>query len=97
MEEVSIARLPLSSHNPLITRQFFQPQRSAGVQFLGADADLRAQTELSAVSKSCGSVAIYRSGVNLNKKFFSNFFITGNNRFAVFGTMPIDKLYCLFG
>src|SRR5437868_4716713 len=50
------AHLPVAPNNVLIAAQFYQAARATGVDFIGADADLRAQAELVAIVKPCARV-----------------------------------------
>ena len=59
--------LPVTVDNVLVAAKLLQPHGSPGVQLLGRDAHLTAQTKLAAVGKAGGAVhihsgAVYRSG-----------------------------------
>ena len=61
------ANLPVTVDNVLVAAKFLQPHGTPGVQLLGRDAHLTAQTKLAAVGKAGGAVhihsgAVYRSG-----------------------------------
>ena len=61
------ANLPVTVDNVLVAAKLLQPHGSPGVQLLGRDAHLAAQTKLAAIRKAGGAVyihggAVYRSG-----------------------------------
>jgi hypothetical protein len=49
-------RLPLAADAVLVAGEFAQSHRAAGVEFVGGDADLRAEAELAAVGEAGGNV-----------------------------------------
>ena len=56
--------LPVAVDFILHAHKLRQPQRPAGVQFLGGNADFRAEAELAAVGKAGTRVVIYRRGID---------------------------------
>jgi hypothetical protein len=48
-----LSDLTLTQHHVLLRGQAFQADRTAGVNLIGADADLRAETVLKAVGEAC--------------------------------------------
>src|SRR5689334_20678153 len=52
----SASDLPRPAHEPLRARQLAEAHRTAGVELLGRDADLRAEAELAAVGEARGGV-----------------------------------------
>ena len=61
------ANLPVTVDNVLVAAKFLQPHGTPGVQLLGRDAHLAAQTKLAAIRKAGGAVyihggAVHRSG-----------------------------------
>src|SRR6185295_5922908 len=56
--------LPTSPHYVLVRRELFHPHRSARMNALGGDADLRAHAELSAVGELRGSVVQHDGAVH---------------------------------
>ena len=57
-------RLAGSPHPGLITGEFPQAHLAAGVEFVGRDADLGAEAELTAVSEAGGDVVEDACGVD---------------------------------
>ena len=62
---LSAAYLPVSVDLIFVACQFLQPHRSPRVKHLGADADLRSETEFKTVRKPCGSIHIDAGGIHL--------------------------------
>ena len=54
MTERFSPHLPISMDDVLIAAQLLQPHRAAGMELLGGDAHLTAQTELAAVGEAGG-------------------------------------------
>src|SRR6266581_780219 len=66
----SRSELPIANADPLVSGQFFQAHRTAGADFVRADADFRAHPEFGAVGETRRSVPIDGRGVHLGQELF---------------------------
>src|SRR5699024_8606045 len=58
----------LSDHDPFAGGHLHQPHRSAGVQLLGGDPDLRSKTELPAVGEAGGGIGHHHRRVHFREE-----------------------------
>ena len=79
--------MPISSHDPLVAREFAESHWATGMQFLGTDADFGPESKLIAVGKSRGGIGIDGSGVDFVEKALDGFWIFRKDGFRVLGRM----------
>src|SRR3954447_26618165 len=79
----SCADLAVALDDVLHGRQLAQPHRAAGVQLLGADADLGPEAELLAVHEASGRVHEHGGGVDLAGEALGGAQVPGQDGFAV--------------
>src|SRR5579871_2018462 len=81
------ADLAAAADDSLIGRQFGEPDGTAGVQFLRADAHLRAQPELVAIGESGGGVDENAGRIHLTRKALRRVVVAGNDGLGVAGAI----------
>ncbi len=60
----SLSNLAIAKYHVLVTGQFFQSARAAGVELIGADADFGPQAKFAAVVETCARIDHDRRAVN---------------------------------
>ena len=66
------------------------------MQFLGADAHLRAETKLSSIGEPGRGVPINHRRINFPQKLAGVSFVAGHNRFRIFSGVTIDMFNRIF-
>ena len=87
---VSGTHLALAANEIFVGRQFFQTHRPAGVQFIGADSDLRAETKFAAVGEASGGIPVNGRGIDFAQELLCRFLIARDDAVAVMRTKSLD-------
>src|SRR3954453_21688245 len=90
--QLLLAYLSISMDHVLVTRQFFQPAGTAGVEFIGADANLSAEAELAPVIESCAGVDHHGGTINTRRKLAGRLIVARHNRIGMFRSIAVDVL-----
>jgi len=77
------SHLSRSADDVLVGRQFLETHRTAGMKFIRADSDLRAETEFAPIRKTSRRIPIDGRGIHLAQKLFRCRFITRDDAIAV--------------
>src|SRR6266478_6276514 len=87
-----LPHLAIANPNPFVTGQLLQTHRSARPNFIGADADFCAHTELSAVGKPRRGIPINRGRIDFIQKFFRMGIIASDDAVGMSRTIMVDMI-----
>ena len=65
----------VAGYRILVSRKFLKPHRTAGVKFIGRNADLRPHAELSAVGKARRYIVVNARRIDIAQEFRSARFV----------------------
>ena len=85
-----VSHLSRPANDVLVGRQFLETHRTAGMKFIRADSDLRAETEFTAIRETGGGIPIDGRGIHLAQKLFRCRFVTRDDAIAVMRTELSD-------
>ena len=88
-----LPHLPIPIDDVLVRRQFLDSARTASVKLVGADADFRSESELSAVVEPCAGIDHHRRTVDLRRKPPGSLHILREDRFRVPVAVSVDVCY----
>src|SRR5579859_5346921 len=85
VEESSFPQLAVANDNELVAGQFLEAHRTAGVDFVGGNADLGAEPILAAVGEAGAGVPKHAGAVDFAQEFLGSRFVARDDRVAVGG------------
>ena len=75
--------LPGAAQEVFVGRQFLEAHGAAGVEFVGGDADLRAEAEFAAIGEARAGIPIDRRAVHLGEEALGGRLVRGDDAVAV--------------
>ena len=85
-----LADLPIPGDDPFVGRQIRRPHRAAGVEFVGADADLGAQAIFAAVGESGAGVDHHAGGIDAGDELLDRRGGIAQDRIGVMAAVFVD-------
>ena len=85
-----LSDLARAAHEIFIGGQFFEAHRTAGVESIGADTDLRPKTKFVAVIKTGRGIPEDDGTINAAEKFFCGSVVRCHNGVRMVGTMCLN-------
>src|SRR5882724_10878235 len=84
------AYFALAQNDPLEGREAFDAHRTACMEFIGADADLRAQAEFETIGEARAGVDHDAGGIDLAQETLGMHMVAGHDRVSVVAAVSVD-------